>query len=79
MRWRRHLRSVPPPHISRGLLFRLLAYRIQAKAYGELDRETARYLDRVARESARRREAGEKRKTKAPPPVPPVSLDQRLK
>jgi hypothetical protein len=79
VRWRRHLRSVPPPHIPRGLLFRLLAYRIQAKAYGELNRETARYLDRVARESARRQAAGEKRKPKAPPPVPPVSLDQRLK
>jgi hypothetical protein len=33
----------------------------------------------VARDSARRREAGEKRNPKAPPPVPPVSLDQRLK
>src|SRR4051812_13500768 len=40
VRWRKHLRGLPPPHLSRGLLFRLLAYRIQAKAYGELDRET---------------------------------------
>ena len=73
VRWRQHLRSVPPPSLSRPLLFRLLAYRIQARVYGELDRETARYLDRVARESARRRAAGEKRRAKAPPPIPPVS------
>jgi hypothetical protein len=79
VRWRQHLRSVPPPNLSRPLLFRLLAYRIQERVYGELDRETARYLDRVAREAARRRAAGEKRKAKAPPPVPPVALDQRLK
>jgi hypothetical protein len=78
-RWRQHLRGAPPPTLSRPLLFRLLAYRIQERVHGGLDRETARYLDRIAHEAARRRAAGEKRKAKAVPDVPPVALDQRLK
>ena len=79
VRWRKLLRSAPPAHLSRSLLLRILAYKIQAKALGELDRETARYLDRVAQEYARRRKAGERRPPKAPPPVPPVPVSRRLK
>ena len=30
-RWRQRLRSAPPPQLSRALLLRLLAYRLQAK------------------------------------------------
>jgi hypothetical protein len=78
-RWRQHLRGAPPPNLSRPLLFRLLAYRIQERVFGGLDRETARYLDQLAREAARRQAAGEKRRAKAVPDVPPVALDQRLK
>ena len=58
IRWRKLLRSAPPEHLSRSLLARILAYKIQARALGELDRETTRYLDRVANEQARRRRAG---------------------
>jgi Protein of unknown function (DUF2924) len=79
VRWRKLLRSAPPEHLSRSLLVRILAYKIQAHVLGELDRETARYLDRVARDQARRRKAGERRQPKAPPPVPPVPVRRRLK
>ena len=34
IRWRQHLRTAPPPHLSRPLMVRLLAYRIQAKDAG---------------------------------------------
>ena len=34
-------------HLSRALLHRVLAYRVQADALGDLDRETARALDRL--------------------------------
>jgi hypothetical protein len=70
-RWRRAFRTAPPD-LPRPLLYRLLAYRLQARAYGDLDRETARFLDQVAREHERRRKAGERRGAKTPPPVPPV-------
>jgi hypothetical protein len=72
VRWRKLLRS-PVPDLPKYLLVRLLAYKLQAKAYGDLDRETARYLDRIALDRTRRQLAGEgKRKPKAPPPIPPV-------
>ena len=37
-------------HLPRGIMHRALAYRIQADALGDLDRETIRMLDRLARE-----------------------------
>lgn len=49
VRWRKLFRKEAPLHLSRFLLHRVLAYRIQANAYGDLDRETMRFLDRVAR------------------------------
>ena len=76
VRWRKLLRTTPPAHLSRSLLLRVLVYRIQARVHGDLDRETARYLDRIAKESARRRAAGQGSKA---PQVPPVRLDRRLK
>ena len=48
-RWRRMVGRPAPDHLSRLLLHRLLAYRIQATAFGDLDRETARQLDRLGR------------------------------
>ena len=50
----------------------------QARVHGELDRETARYLDRIAKDRARRRRAGEG-KPKAPPPIPPAPATRSLK
>ena len=57
VRWRKLFRKKAPPHLSRFLVHRVLAYRIQANAYGDLDRETVRFLDQVAR----RRRTGEKK------------------
>lgn len=68
IRWRQHLRTATPPHLSRTLMVRLLAYRIQAKALGDLDRDSARLLDRIAKERLRRRAAAERAaKPKGPP------------
>jgi hypothetical protein len=46
--WRRHMRSVPPACFKSDLLFRALAYQVQVKAFGGLDRATERLLDRLA-------------------------------
>ena len=36
---------LPPPHLPRHLLFRVLAYRLQADRLGDLDAESRRLLD----------------------------------
>jgi hypothetical protein len=46
-RWRTVCRREAPPHFSRHLLFRVLAYRLQADALGDLDGECQRLLDRA--------------------------------
>lgn len=46
-RWRTVLRREAPPHLSRHLLFRVLAYRLQTDALGDLDGECQRLLDRA--------------------------------
>jgi hypothetical protein len=42
--WRAHLCGEPPAHLSRWLLMRVLAYRLQADAYGGLDKAIQRML-----------------------------------
>lgn len=76
--WRKLLRT-QPPQLSRPLLLRLLAYRLQARAYGDLDRETVRYLNRTARESAKRKAEHGRQNVKAPPPILPVPTKSKLK
>jgi hypothetical protein len=44
-RWRNTFRRAAPPHLPRHLLFRVLAYRLQADRLGDLDAETERLLD----------------------------------
>jgi hypothetical protein len=39
-------RRRPPPHLPRHLLYRVLAYRLQADHLGDLDSESQRLLDR---------------------------------
>src|SRR3954447_4363288 len=46
--WRRQMRTPPPACFKSDLLFRALAYQLQAKAFGGLDRATERLLDRLA-------------------------------
>jgi len=54
-RWRVLYRSEPPRQISRDLLIRALAYRIQEKALGGLKPSTRRLLTRVAADASARR------------------------
>jgi Protein of unknown function (DUF2924) len=45
-RWQAVFGRRPPSHLPRHLLFRVLAYRLQADQLGDLDRESQRLLDR---------------------------------
>jgi Protein of unknown function (DUF2924) len=47
-RWRSVFRRKAPDHLGRHLLFRMIAYRLQAERFGDLDRDTQRFLHRVA-------------------------------
>lgn len=47
-RWRLLFARSAPAELSRPLLQRMLAYRIQADAIGDLDRESLRALERLA-------------------------------
>jgi len=49
IQWRNHFGRAAP-RLPRGLLLRLLAYRIQADVFGDLDRAAVRLLDRLARD-----------------------------
>jgi DUF2924 family protein len=44
-RWHTVFRRRPPPHLSHRVLFRVLAYRVQADRFGDLDGESQRLLD----------------------------------
>ena len=52
LNWRNRWGRLAPAHIPRGLLFRLMAYRIQAEAFGDLDRNSVKMLDRLGRDSS---------------------------
>ena len=47
-RWHTGFRHKPSPHLPRHLLFRVLAYRMQADHFGDLDAESQHLLDRSA-------------------------------
>jgi Protein of unknown function (DUF2924) len=51
-RWHTVFRRRAPPHLTRHLLFRILAYRLQAYRLGELDVDSRRLLDRIGSGSA---------------------------
>src|SRR6266403_4371831 len=54
--------AMPPPGLTKDIIGRMIAYRIQEEAFGGLDRETIKLLDRLARgkpdELSRRLKAG---------------------
>ena len=50
-RWRSLTGRAAPVHLPKSLLLRVLAYRVQAAALGDLDKVTARLLDRIANEA----------------------------
>jgi hypothetical protein len=47
-RWHSVFRRKAPDHLPRHLLYRVIAYRLQAERLGDLDRNTQRFLDQVA-------------------------------
>src|SRR5229473_1472659 len=52
-RWQSVLQRPAPGHLPRHLLFAIIAYRIQADRFGDLDHETRQLLDRTgAKESS---------------------------
>jgi hypothetical protein len=56
IRWQNAFGRLPPPRLPRHLLFRVLAYRLQADHLGDLDTESQRLLDRsVSAEDAGQR------------------------
>ena len=48
-RWRMLFGAVPPKGLTKDIIGRMIAYRIQEEALGGLDRETVKLLDRLAR------------------------------
>jgi hypothetical protein len=51
-RWHTVFRRRAPPHLPRHLLFRILAYQLQAELLGDLDAGSRRQLDRLGSGSA---------------------------
>ena len=48
-RWRLMFGATPPKGLTKDIIARMIASRIQGEAFGGLDRETVRLLDRLAR------------------------------
>ena len=76
--WRQRFRSPAPAGLTRPLLLRLLAYKLQARVLGDLDARSAKFLDGLASAHARRREVNPKHSRNKPPPVPPIARERSL-
>ena len=46
-RWKTATARRAPPHLSKALLIRMLAYRMQADVLGDLDSGTLRFIERI--------------------------------
>ena len=68
-RWRTVFGRPPPSHLPRHLLFRMVAYRLQADRYGDLDDENKRLLDhsQTPEEAVRRALVSTRRRTEVRP------------
>jgi hypothetical protein len=53
--WRAEFGRTPPTSLSRDLLGRMIAWRLQERAFGGLDHDSLAFLDRLARQSGSRR------------------------
>jgi hypothetical protein len=51
-RWQSVFRRPAPAHLTRHLLFAVIAYRLQADRFGDLDHETKQVLDRTVAKEA---------------------------
>ncbi len=70
-RWRTLYSCEPPSHVSRGLLLRAIAYRMQENALGGLTPQTRQILSRVGTDASGAH-------TVAPSPAPRLSPGTRL-
>jgi hypothetical protein len=52
LRWRNNWGRLAPAYLSRGLLFRVMAYRLQAEGFGDLDRKAVGLLERMTNDAA---------------------------
>jgi Protein of unknown function (DUF2924) len=52
-RWQSVFQRPAPAHLTRHLLFAIIAYRIQADRFGDLDHATGQVLDRTVAKEAR--------------------------
>src|SRR5215207_6851654 len=68
VRWRRLFGRSVPRHLPKHLLLRILAYKLQAGAFGDLDRSTVRMLEQIAWGATKARSSGD-RLSKVVPPV----------
>jgi hypothetical protein len=65
--WRLVFGRVPPAGLSKDLLGRMIAARLQERAFGGLDRDSLRFLQSFARRPRlRRRDAAPQRENVAP-------------
>jgi len=72
-RWQNEVGRPAPQHLTRSLLFRILAYKCQADRLGDLDAETRKVLERASGNDARpsvlsNKLAGLDQRRFAPPP-----------
>jgi hypothetical protein len=51
-RWQSVFQRAAPAHLTQHLLFAIIAYRIQADCFGDLDHETKQVLDRTVAKEA---------------------------
>ena len=51
-RWQSVFQRPAPAHLTRNLLFTVIAYRLQADRFGDLDHETKQVLDRTVAKEA---------------------------
>ncbi|MCX5515732.1 DUF2924 domain-containing protein [Kaistia algarum] len=75
IRWRKLMRKEAPEHLGRALLIRIIAYWMQARIHGDLDANSVRQLEQIARDHERQRRAGAA-KPKAVPVVAPAPRDR---
>ena len=73
VQFRNRTGRLAPMHLSRTLLFRVLAHRIQAEAHGDLRPETRRLLDKLGKAGG----IGSERESKAAPAVARPSRPKR--
>ena len=75
VKWRKLFRRPAPEHLNRAILIRIIAYKMQARRFGDLDAKCIQALDAIAKTHDRRRKAGQL-KPKAVPEVEPVPPDR---